>query len=82
MGRGAERKIVQNAIFHGGWAGGQRGKLSKNAIFHGKRQDNKISKVKIVLSRDFVVMAQAPSGRAPNCIETQRMKVSQKVTQE
>ena len=42
MGRGAERKIVQNAIFHG------------------KRHDNKISKVKILLSRNFVVMAQAP----------------------
>ena len=42
MGRGAERKIVQNAIFRG------------------KRHDNKILKVKIVLSRNFVVMAQAP----------------------
>ena len=42
VGRGAERKIVQNAIFHG------------------KRHDNKILKVKILLSRNFVVMAQAP----------------------
>ena len=42
MGRGAERKIVQNAIFRG------------------KRHDNKILKVKILLSRNFVVMAQAP----------------------
>ena len=41
-GRGAERKIVQNAIFHG------------------RRHDNKILKVKILLSRNFVVMAQAP----------------------
>ena len=42
VGRGAERKIVQNAIFHG------------------KRHDNKILKVKILLSRNLVVMAQAP----------------------
>ena len=41
MGRGAGRKIVQNAIFHG------------------KRHDNKILKVKILLSNIFVVMAQA-----------------------
>ena len=42
MGRGAGRKIVQNAFFHG------------------KRHDNRILKVKILLSRNFVVMAQAP----------------------
>ena len=42
MGRGAERKIVQNAFFRG------------------KRHDNKILKVKMLLSRNFVVMAQAP----------------------
>ena len=42
VGRGAERKIVQNAIFQG------------------KRHDNKILKVKFLLSRHFVVMAQAP----------------------
>ena len=42
VGRGAGRKIVQNAIFHG------------------KRHDNKNLKVKIILSRNFVVMAQAP----------------------
>ena len=42
MGRGAERKIAQNAIFRG------------------KRHDNKILKVNILLSRNFVVMAQAP----------------------
>ena len=43
MGRGAERKIVPNAIFRG------------------KRHDNKILKVNILLPRNFVVMAQAPS---------------------
>ena len=42
MGRGAGRKIVQNAIFHG------------------KRHDNKFLKVQILLSRNYVVMAQAP----------------------
>ena len=43
-GRGAERKIVQNAIFRG------------------KRHDNKILKFQILLSKNFVVMAQAPKG--------------------
>ena len=43
MGREAERKIVQNAIFHG------------------KRHDNQILKVKNLSSRNFVVMAQAPT---------------------
>ena len=42
MGRGAGRKIVQNAILHG------------------KRYDNKFLNVKMLLSRNFVVMAQAP----------------------
>ena len=42
---GAERKIVQNAVFLG------------------KRHDNKILKVQILLSRNFVVMAQAPKHR-------------------
>ena len=32
----------------------------QNAIFHGKRHDDKILKVKILLSRNIVVMAQAP----------------------
>ena len=41
---GAERKIVQNAVF----------------FFRGKRHDNKILKVQILLSKDFAVIAQAP----------------------
>ena len=45
MGRGAERKIVQNAIYHG------------------KRHDNTILNVNILLSRNFVVMAQVPIKR-------------------
>ena len=45
--------------FQGGpWAGGQGGKLSKTLFFYGKRHDNKILKVKMLLSRKFVVMAQ------------------------
>ena len=42
LGMGAQRKIVQNAIFRG------------------KCHDNKLLKVNIPLSRNFVVMAQAP----------------------
>ena len=45
----------------GGWAGGAGRKIVQNAIFHGKRHDNKILKVNILLSRNFVVMAQAPN---------------------
>ena len=53
---------IKFALFRGGgWAGGQGGKLSKMLFFRGKRHDNKILKVKILLSRNFVVMAQAPS---------------------
>ena len=40
---------------------GQRGESSKNAVFRGKRHDNKFLKVQILLSRNFVVMAQAPT---------------------
>ena len=46
--------------FEGGGPRGQRGKSSKNAVFRGKRHDNKILKAKILLSRNFVVVAQAP----------------------
>ena len=44
----------------GGGPWGQRGKSSKNALFRGKRHDNKILNVQILLSRNFVVIAQAP----------------------
>ena len=46
--------------FQGGVGRGAGRKIVQNAIFHGKRHDNKILKVKILLSRNFVVMAQAP----------------------
>ena len=47
-----------NFFFFGGGAGR---KTVQNAIFHGKRHDNIILKVNILLSRNFVVMAQAPN---------------------
>ena len=40
---------------------GEERKIVQNAVFRGKRHDNKILKVQILLSRNFVVMAQAPS---------------------
>ena len=46
------------ALFRGGGQGGGERKIVQNAIFHGKRHDNNILKVKILLSRTFVVMAQ------------------------
>ena len=47
--------------FQGGVGRGAERKIVQNAIFRGKRHDNKILKVEILLSRNFVVMAQAPS---------------------
>ena len=46
--------------FQGGLGRGAGRKIVQNAIFHGKRHDNNILKVKILLSRNSVVMAQAP----------------------
>ena len=40
---------------------GAERKLPQNAFFLGKRHDNKNLNLKILLSRNFVVMAQAPS---------------------
>ena len=40
---------------------GAERKSSKNAVFLGKRHDNKILKVQILLSRNYVVIAQAPT---------------------
>ena len=51
-GRQCKNKIC------GPW--GQRGKSFENAVFRGKRHDNNILKVQILLSRNFVVIAQAP----------------------
>ena len=49
------------SAFEGGGPRGQRGKPPKNAVFRWKRHDNKILKVFFLLSRNFVVVAQAPS---------------------
>ena len=54
--------------FEGGGPWRQRGKLSKNAGFRGKRHDNKILKVEILLSRHFVVIAQAPNKMSLVCL--------------
>ena len=40
--------------------GAERKIVQKNAVFRGKRHDNKILNVQILLSRNFVVIAQAP----------------------
>ena len=49
------------ALLRGGGGWEQRGKSSKNGffLFGGKRHDNKILNVRIFLSRNFVVIAQA-----------------------
>ena len=39
---------------------GAERKTVQNAVFRGKLHDNKILKVQILLSRNFVVIAQAP----------------------
>ena len=60
----------KNRIFAfegGGCPWGQRGKSSKNACFRGKRHDNNILKVQILLSRNFVVIAQAPNNEPLFC---------------
>ena len=40
-------------------------KICQNAVFRGKRHDNKILKVQILLSRNFVVIALAPIFHRP-----------------
>ena len=50
------RDDTKNKIF--AFEGGNR---PKNTVFRGKRHDNKILNVRILLSRNFVVIAQAPS---------------------
>ena len=49
------------AFLRGGHWGAERKIVKKNAAFRGKRHDNKILKVQILLSRNFVVIAQAPN---------------------
>ena len=62
MFRESEATIkIKFALFKGGVGRGAGRIIVQNAIFHGKRDDNKSLKVKILLSRNFVVMAQAPT---------------------
>ena len=63
---------IKFALFRGG-GGGQGGREENcpKRYFHGKRHDNKISKVQILLSRNFVVMAQAPRNSSDSGIATQ-----------
>ena len=49
---------IKFSLFRGGLGRGAGRKIVQNTIFHGKRHDNKILKVKSLLSRNFVVMAQ------------------------
>ena len=48
-------------FFGGGGLGGREENRPKRLYFRGKRHDNKILKVLILLSRNFVVIAQAPT---------------------
>ena len=50
---------IEFALFRGVGSGAER-TIVQNAIFHAKCHDNKIMKLNILLSRNFVVMAQAP----------------------
>ena len=63
--RESETTIKIKFAFFRGWGcrvgGGAERKITQNAIFRGKRHDNTILKVNILLSRNFVVMAQAPT---------------------
>ena len=63
MFRDGETTIkIKFSLFEGGGeALGAERKIVQNAVFRRKRHDNKILKVQILLSRNFVVMAQAPN---------------------
>ena len=59
--RDGETTKIKFAFLRGGGERGQRRKSSKCCFFfRGKRHDNKILKVQNLLSRNFVVIAQAP----------------------
>ena len=45
----------------GGLGGREENRPETLFFFHGERHDNKILKVQILLSRNFVLIAQAPS---------------------
>ena len=68
---GRERQdtpINKLCVFEGGGGSwGQRGESSQKTVFPGKRHDNRILKVHILLSRNVVVIAQAPK-RESTCL--------------
>ena len=54
-------KITFLLLRGGGGELGTERKIVQNAVFRGKRHDNEILKVQILLSSNFVVIAQAPT---------------------
>ena len=77
---------IEFAVLKGGKLGAER-KIVPNAVFRGKRHDNKILKVQISLSRNIVVIVQAPKltgalawkpPRTPPPPELRKIKVAQK----
>ena len=53
---------IKFSVFEGGGGGvGAERKTVQNVAFHSKRHDNKILKSQILLSKHFVVIAQAPT---------------------
>ena len=58
--RGGETTIKIKFALLRGWALGAERKIVQKRCFCGKRHDNKNLKVQIILSRNFVLIAQAP----------------------
>ena len=75
-------KIKCSLFRGGGEALGAERRTVQNAAFHGKRHDNKILKVRILLSRNFVVIAQAPrNGLFPDLLFLAFLEKARKTTQ-
>ena len=74
--RKRDDNINKICAFQGGVGRGAGREIVQNAIFRGKRHDNKILKVKILLSRNFVVMAQAPTNDTNSFAQTSLFVVS------
>ena len=62
LGGGETPIKTKFALLRGGLLGGREENFPKTlfSFFRGKRHDNTILKVQILLSRNFVVIAQAP----------------------
>ena len=73
--RRRDDNINKICVFFEGGVWGQKGKSSRNAIFLWKRHDNKILNLIFLLSRNFVVIAQAPSFKDGHArVETRALK--------